>query len=214
MQYMDQNRSLTRSEKQEKAKQRDERDARIAEKNKRLGLLIFQISWIMIFVCLIVAYWQLGFSPNWRPTPEQAPSPWLPTLATGLLIASAWTGHRAWHNVEDTSPQNAASSQWLTYWQATLGLGAGFLVIMATQYIAVPASEEQLFGYIYRLMIGYHALHAVVIGAMMGYVWRWGRRGRYHAENVWAVEGTTKLWDFVVVAWLLFYVVLYVPFIF
>ena len=60
-------------------------------------------------------------------------------------------------------------------------------------------------------MTGFHVVHALAIMAVMLRVYRGGSRGEYSGGEhaAWAVEGAAKLWYFVVVAWLLFYVVLY-----
>ena len=63
---------------------------------------------------------------------------------------------------------------------------------------------------VFRVMTAYHALHALVIGYMMFNALKKGRAGAYTSLDNWDVEGAAKLWYFVVVAWILFYVVLYV----
>ncbi|MDQ7034608.1 MAG: hypothetical protein Q9P01_07180 [Anaerolineae bacterium] len=85
---------------------------------------------------------------------------------------------------------------------------------MMTQFFAVPTGAEdgEQFGLIYRVMIGYHAIHAIVIGVMMLRIGYLGRDGRFHQDNSWSVEGSAKLWYFVIGAWLMFYAVLYLPF--
>lgn len=211
MQYLDRQ-SLSREEKVKRKQEREQREAAMRLRNNQLGITIFQWSWIMVFICLVVVYWQMGFSPGWRPTPEQAPSPLLPTIATIGLIASAFFGNQALQQAKQTEPD--AQPQFLQSWLIALGLGTAFLVIMALQYLTVPVGDDgQQFGYVYRLLIGYHALHAVVIGVMMLQIWRLGRDGRYHGAHSWPIEATKRLWDFVVVAWLLFYAVLYMPFV-
>lgn len=205
MQYMDNYRPLTLEEREKREEEREERERELKLRNNRLAVTIFQLSWILVFVCLVMIYWQLGFSPNWRPDESQRPSIFLPTLATLALFVSVVLAHRGWRAVV----QNQVGA-FLWQWLAAIGLGVGFMLIMVTQFFSVPASTDgEQFGFVYRLLIGYHWLHALVIGYMMLQVWRLGRRGRYNAENNWAVEGARKLWDFVLVAWLLFYIVLY-----
>jgi heme/copper-type cytochrome/quinol oxidase subunit 3 len=104
-------------------------------------------------------------------------------------------------------------SRFFRDWLLAIGLGAIFLGIMVTQFFAVSVtSDAPQFGTIYRVMIGYHAIHAIVIGLMMLQIWHLGQDGRYHQDNSWSVEAATKLWYFVVGAWPLFYAVLYLPF--
>ena len=49
-------------DRQEKPKLGGNREADIRLKNNRLGMTIFQISWIMIFFAMIIVNWQLRFS--------------------------------------------------------------------------------------------------------------------------------------------------------
>jgi heme/copper-type cytochrome/quinol oxidase subunit 3 len=216
MQYVNRKKSLSKAEITQRDSEREQYEAQRRLRNNRLGIMIFQFSWIMVFVCLVIVYWQMGYQPGWRPTAEQAPHALLPTLATIALILSGWFAHRALKTVEATDPHYQTGQQppFFRDWLIAIGLGAFFLVVMMTQFFAVPggAAEGEQFGLIYRVMIGYHAVHAIVILLMMVQVWRFGADWRYHQANYWSVEAAAKLWYFVVVAWLLFYAVLYLPF--
>ena len=198
-------RTLTPEERNERERQRAERDAAIRLKNNRLGLSIFQGSWIMVFICLVVVNWQLGFSPGWRPEGADRPDLLLPSLATLALLVSTFFARQALKSVE-----GGQVASFLQQWRNAIGLGLAFFLIMLSQFFAmVPGGDGEQYVYMYRVMIGYHAIHALIIGYMMVQVWRYGQRGQYHAGNTWAVEGSAKLWYFVTVAWLMFYVVLY-----
>jgi hypothetical protein len=52
-------------------------------------------------------------------------------------------------------------------------------------------------------------VHALVIGGYMFNVYIHGRQGMYGQFDFWAVEAGAKLWYFVLVAWALFYIVIY-----
>ena len=216
MQYVNRKKPLSKAEIAVLELEREQYEAQRRLRNNRLGITIFQISWIMVFICLVIVYWQMGYQPGWRPSAEQAPHALLPTLATIALTGSAWFAHRALKTVEATDPQYRVAQQppFFRDWLLAIGLGAFFFVVMMTQFLAVPSGTElgEQFGLIYRVMIGYHAVHAIVILLMMVQVWRFGKDWRYHRENSWSVEAAAKLWYFVVVAWLLFYAVLYLPF--
>ncbi|MCS7070539.1 MAG: cytochrome c oxidase subunit 3, partial [Anaerolinea sp.] len=95
-----------------------------------------------------------------------------------------------------------------TYWQVTLLLGFLFLVVMIIQWLT--ANIDNQYGAIFRVMVGYHALHAIVIGLIMWRVLRTAQAGGYSPRDYFGVEGSARLWYFVVVAWVLFYIVLYV----
>lgn len=197
---------LTREEREEQRRKREERDAALRLKNNKLGITIFQGSWIMVFICLILVFWQMGFSPGWHPTPEQKPGLLLPTLATVLILVSAWCTRSALNMVKD---DNVAGFK--TQWLIAIVTGAAFFVIIVQQFFAVPGTgiETEQYGQLYRVMLAYHGAHAIAIGIMMIQVYRYSLLGNYHKGNNWSVEATVRLWYFVVVAWLMFYVVLY-----
>lgn len=178
------------------------RDELQALRNKRLGMFIFQLSWIMAFMSLVVVNWQLRFSPDWLPEGVERMSPWLPTAATAGLLLSVWLVRRALAAVR-AGDQPA----FLTQWQGTLGLGVLFVVVMLYEWFTVQTGTQ--YAQVFRLMTGFHMVHALVIGAYMTNVWVNGRQGMYGQFDFWAVEAGAKLWYFVVIAWMLFYVVIY-----
>jgi heme/copper-type cytochrome/quinol oxidase subunit 3 len=172
-------------------------------RNRRTGLAIFQISWIMTFVCLIVVnFWIRGNSATWPPE-GIAVEKLIPTLMTLTLIASSYFIRRGTKALQaDNLPAFA------TNWRNGLLLGGVFAVVMAVEFVAAPGSGQFLS--IYRLMIGFHHIHALIIGYYMIRVYQNAQHGAYTPTNFWPVEGGKSLWDFVTVAWVLFYVVLYI----
>jgi heme/copper-type cytochrome/quinol oxidase subunit 3 len=215
MQYVNRKKPLSSAEKIQRELEQEQYNEERRLKNNRLGISIFQGSWMLIFVCLIIVYWQLGYQDGWRPTAAQAPKVMLPTLATIALVLSGWFARRGLKTVEAVNPkQKTIHPVFARDWLIAIGLGAAFFVVMLTQFFAVAVGADvPQFGYIYRVLIGYHAIHALIIGFMMVQVWRFGQDGRYHQQNSWSVEAAAKLWYFVVGAWLLFYAVLYLPFV-
>ncbi|NWF71175.1 MAG: heme-copper oxidase subunit III [Chloroflexi bacterium] len=179
------------------------RQERLALKNRRTGMTIFQISWMMVFVCLIVVHWQIRANfAAWPPEGIARLGLGLPTLATGLLLASGWTVRGALRRVQRDQP-------FLGAWRATLALGAIFVAIMAWEWLNAPVASgaDRQYGMVFRVMTAFHAVHALVIGL---YMWRVDRRAiLYGSRDFWAVEAGAKLWYFVVAAWIMFYVVLY-----
>ena len=172
-------------------------------RNKRTGLAIFQISWILVFVCLVVVNWQLRWSqPSWPPPGVAMPPIALPSLGTLGLLASVWLVRRSVRFIK--ADDQAA---FLKNWRIALALGTVFVVIMIYEWFAIPYSG--IYSDVYRMMTGFHGVHALAIGAFMGMIDRGARDGHYGSGNFWPVEGTAGLWYFVVVAWMLFYVVLY-----
>lgn len=205
MQYMDNYRPLTLEEKKKKDRERAERDAEMRARNNRMGLAIFQGSWIMAFVCLAIVYLVMGAVPGWRPAEGHRPDALLPTIATLILLTSSWLARSGWRAVTRDDVQ-----KFLSQWMIAIVLSGVFVVIMMTQFFAISPTETDIqYVELYRLMIAYHAIHAVIIGYMMVQVWRYGRAGHYHSDNHWSVEAGLKLQYFVTAALLIFYAVLY-----
>ena len=193
---------------QEKAKFGLDRDAEMRLKNNRLGMTIFQASWIMVFFALIVVNWQLRFSyAQWPPAGVAPFDPLLPSVATLALLLSALLARQGWRGL-----RLGRLAVFVTSWRLTMVLGVAFMALILYEFAAVSeAALATQYGVTMRLMTGFHLAHALAILAVMLRVYRSGSRGRYSGDprDSWPVEGTVKLWYFVTVAWLLFYVVLY-----
>ncbi len=177
-------------------------------KNNRLGMTIFQISWIMVFLALIIVNWQLRFSyAEWPPAGVAPFDPLLPSVATLALLLSAVLVRRALSALRAHS-----TSGFLMHWRGALALGVAFMAIIVYEFASVSdAAMATQYGVTMRLMTGFHVLHALAILAIMVRVYRSGAAGRYSGDEhgSWAVEGSAKLWYFVTLAWIMFYVVLY-----
>jgi heme/copper-type cytochrome/quinol oxidase subunit 3 len=179
------------------------RQEKIALKNKRTGMTLFQISWILVFVCLVVVYAQMrsGFVV-WPPEGIQ-PVSIVPGLAASLaLFASAWLTWRGL-NAARAGEMHALVQQWTI----ALALGAAFIVIVGAQWAATPVDNP--YGTLFRVLVGYHLVHAVVIGAYMLSVLFSARAGELAQRDLWPAEAAAKLWYFVVIAWVLFFIPLY-----
>ena len=192
----------------EKTKFGLDRDAELRLKNNRLGMTIFQASWIMVFFALIVVNWQLRFSyAQWPPAGVAPFDPLLPSAATLALLLSALLARQGWQGL-----RLGKLSVFLMSWRLSMALGIVFMAIIAVEFAAVSeAAMATQYGVTMRLMTGFHLAHALAILAVMLRVYRNGGRGSYSGapHDSWPVEGAAKLWYFVTVAWLLFYVVLY-----
>lgn len=172
-------------------------------KNKRTGLAIFQISWIMVFVCLMVVHWWIrSQSPSWPPEGVSRLGVFVPTVMTLALIASSFTARRASRAVKTNDIET-----FLWNWRVTLALGILFVLVMAFEWITMPVSGQ--YSNLFRVLVGFHGVHALVIGAFVARVYHHGQAGAYSAANFWPVEAAAGLWYFVTIAWILFYVVLY-----
>lgn len=180
------------------------RDELQALRNKRTAVTVFQFSWILVFVCLIVVNLQLRSTQSaWPPVGVQPLDRVLPTIATVGLLASMWLARGGLKAIGRDS-----RASFLRQWGLAIGLGAAFVLVMAYEWVSVQFSGQ--YSTVFRLMTAYHAIHALVIGGLMVRAYVRARAGAYSARAHWDVEAAAKLWYFVAVAWLLFYLVLYV----
>ncbi len=177
-------------------------------KNNRLGMTIFQISWIMVFLALIIVNWQLRFSyAKWPPAGVAPFDPLLPSAATLALLLSSVLVRRGLGALRARSV-----SGFLMHWRGAMTLGIAFMAIIVYEFASVSdAAMATQYGVTMRLMTGFHVLHALAILVILAHVYRSGAAGAYSGDehDSWAVEGSAKLWYFVTLAWILFYVVLY-----
>ncbi len=177
------------------------REEALALKNRRTLVTLFQASWILVFVLLAAISLQI------RSTAESLPTlnivqVLVPALATAGILASGWA---VWDSLRAIRADDRV--RFLARWRVALALGAAFVVIMLAVLAANPYSG--VYSQIFRVMIGYHALHALVIGGWMVQVLRNAVHGAYASDDHWGVEAGVRLWAFVIAAWVLFYVVLY-----
>lgn len=188
---------------QQAVEQKLSRQEQLQLKNRRTGLMVFQISWIMAFICLIVVNFWIRASVTTWPPDGIVVEKIVPTLMTIVLIASSFFFRRGMRALKASDIPTFAAN-----WRYGLGLGVVFAVVMAVELVIAPGSGQFLS--IYRLMIAFHHIHALAIGYYLIRVYQNGQRGAYTATDFWPVEGGASLWDFVTVAWILFYIVLYI----
>jgi len=178
------------------------RQEALALRNKRTLVTVFQISWIMVFVCLVIVCLQIRSTIQDLPT--LTPVQFFPLLATAAILISGWTAHQGVQAV-----RTGERDTFLVQWRYTLVLGGAFLAVMMAIFFFNPYVGIPQYGAIFRVMIGYHAIHALVIGGWMLQVYRNAQAGAYTPRDYWGVEAAAKLWYFVIIAWILFYVVLF-----
>lgn len=178
-------------------------DEALVLKNNRLGMSIFQVTWIFAFLCMVVVNWQLRFSRNWKPEGTQEADFLIGLFATGTLCMSTFL---VWRSMKAIRQDNL--SVFLPQWLGAIGLALLFVAVMFFEWVTIAQPDTQ-YAQVFRLMTGFHMVHALVIGAYMMIVYFNARRGNYGADHHWAVEAGAKLWYFVLVAWFIFYIVIY-----
>jgi cytochrome c oxidase subunit 3 len=179
------------------------RQEALALKNRRTLVTVFQMSWILVFVSLVIV--NLQIRSTIQDLPALTPIQFIPPLlATAAILISGWTAHQGVKAIRANQRDT-----FLIQWRYTLVLGGAFLAVMIAIFIFNPYVGIPQYGAIFRVMIGYHAVHALVIGGWMIQVFRNAQAGAYSPRDYWGVEAAAKLWYFVIIAWILFYVVLF-----
>ncbi len=173
--------------------------------NGVLGMLIFILTEIMLFAGLISAFviWKAG-APTWPPAGqprlpfEETAVNTLALLASGVLLHVAYRTYRT---------DRARAERPLVL--AVL-LGAAFVLFQGMEWVALIREGLTLtsstLGSFFYLIIGIHALHAVV--ALGFLVQAWIRlRGGWLAQS--QLAAFCVLWYFVVGVWPILYGVVY-----
>jgi cytochrome c oxidase subunit III len=184
-----------------------------------LGMLLFIGSELMFFAGLFAAYFNARASaqPNWppeglehvlNPFPE-GPIPFLPVIATTILILSSGTMQWAVWRIRkgDRTGMNRALA-------ITLIMGIVFLGMQAFDYITLLSEDgfginSGVYGTLFYTMTGFHGAH--VFGGVLGIfiVLLRGVAGQFSAKHHIAVEAVSAYWHFVDVVWIFLFLTLY-----
>jgi cytochrome c oxidase subunit III len=184
-----------------------------------LGMLLFIGSEVMFFAGLFAAYFnaRAAAQPNWPPEGLQhvidpfpsAPIPFLPVIATTVLVLSSVTMQYALWRIRkgDRTGMNRALA-------LTLIMGIAFLGAQAIDYIALVDHEgfginSGIYGTLFFTMTGFHGAH--VFGGVVGIavILLRGLAGQFSARHHIAVEAVSAYWHFVDVVWIFLFLTLY-----
>ena len=174
-----------------------------------LGMLIFIVSEIALFLALIVAFELARSGQSEWPPPGQPRLPVGVTLVnTGVLLLSGYTMLRAWLDVK--TGWEYSFHRWLLF---TCILGTLFLLIQGyewTQLIGYGLSiKANLYGAAFYTIIGAHALHVLIAIQTVIYVWRRALKGAYSVQNHEGIALAGLFWGFVVLIWPILFVTVY-----
>ncbi len=142
--------------------------------------------------------------------PFQTIGPWpIPTINTGLLLASGVTLTIAHHALRD-----AHRGKTILWMFVTVALGALFMGLQAYEYMHAYRDlnlrlDSGVFGSTFFMLTGFHGFHVTVGAIMLSVVLARMIKGHFTPEHHFAFEGAAWYWHFVDVVWLLLYVVVY-----
>ena len=162
-----------------------------------LAMLIFVITELMFFAGFISAFTIMRGSAVIWPPPGQPRLPVAETaFNTGLLLASGlllYLGGRRYRARPDQARRAIL---------VAIGLGAGFVALQGREWVQLLAQgltmSSSALGSFFYLIVGMHALHAVVALGVLLYMWRRLGRGPVPRATLAAAE---IFWYFVVGVW-------------
>lgn len=177
-------------------------------RNNRLGLWLFCISEIFLFVALAVVRFALW--GNTRPELDQT----LGLATTSVLLISSYFMVRA-----ETAIAHGERGKFQNSLLITFVLGLFFLLgVVGLEWgvfgIEVGGHEalkptDGAYGAVFFGMTGLHALHVLSGLILILLVYFNSKRGGYSAEKHWGVEACAIYWHYVDVVWVFYYPLLY-----
>jgi cytochrome c oxidase subunit III len=179
----------------------------------RLGLWLFCISEIFLFLALLAARFYLWGGE--RPELSQG----LGFITTTVLLVSSFFVFRG-----ETAMEHDDRKKFLNSYLVAAVFGFIFFIgvvvlewnifglelnLFGIEWFGHLKPSDGVFGGVFFAMTGMHALH-VLSGIFLIYVvWNKGRRGEFSPEKHWGVEACAIYWHYVDVVWVFFYPALY-----
>lgn len=174
-----------------------------------LGMLVFIASEAVLFLTLIVTFAvvRAGY-PEWPPSDQPRLPVMMSFFNTLVLLGSGAAMYGAWRSMQ----RGLVPSSRRLLTMATL-LGILFLVVQGVEWIRLIdfglTVTQNIYGAVFYVMIGMHALHVFIAVLGLLYVSRRFNKGAYTRE---AHDGLTMggmFWGFVVLVWPLLFVFVY-----
>ena len=168
--------------------------------NNRIGLWLFIISDAFVFIGLLVTRFTL-----WDLTRPEL-SQLLGLVVTAVLLLSSYFMNRA-----ETGFKYGDMKRFHRGIRITIVLGIIFLIgVVGVEWqIAHIGPSDGVYGAVFYMMTGMHALHVLSGVVMLLIVYRNVRRGVVSPDRGFPVEAAAVYWHFVDVVWIFFYPALY-----
>ncbi len=174
-----------------------------------LGMLVFIASEAVLFLTLIVTFAvvRAGY-PEWPPSDQPRLPVMVSFLNTFVLLGSGAAMFGAWRSIRRG---HVPSSRRLLN-AATL-LGILFLVVQGVEWVRLIdfglAVSRNIYGAVFYVMVGMHALHVFIAVLGLLYVSRRFGKGAYTRETHDGLTMGGMFWGFVVLVWPLLFVFVY-----
>lgn len=174
-------------------------------KFNRLGMWLFLISEAFLFAGILVMRIVLLRDDDGsftRPELDQ----FIGLVITTILLISSWFVFMAETAIRHNDRKNFIRFLW-----GAIVMGWVFMVGLFIEWaiLAHFNASDHIEGGMFYFMTGVHGFHVLSGLVLLGGVLYNGIKGHYSAEAHWGVEATALYWHFVDVAWVFFYVALY-----
>ena len=174
----------------------------------KIAVLIFIIAEIMYFGGLIATFFVMRKSALEWPPEGQPRYPVMRTLLNTAFLLGSGIFILAF-----------AKSRNFLYLVLSLLGGVIFIVLQGVEWMRLVSfgltMTSSLYGSIFYLIVGSHALHALAgiiwLGVSTYLLWRRKRRFNFKAEKTPSLEGALIFWGFVVLIWPVIYISVYLP---
>jgi cytochrome c oxidase subunit 3/cytochrome o ubiquinol oxidase subunit 3 len=172
------------------------------------GVASFLLSEVAFFGTLIATYVSFLGKELSGPTPAVLSLP--VTIGTTIcLLSSSVTIHLA-----ERALRAGATTIFMAWWLATIGLGAAFLTGTGFEWHALITEHgltisRNVFGSAYYTLVGFHALHVTIGVIVLLIVLGLALRGHVSTGRPVAAEMTSWYWHFVDVVWIVVFTVVY-----
>ncbi len=170
------------------------------------GMVFLVTIEMMVFATFITAYLYLRFmAPEWPPAGAGVPDLFLPTLNTGVLLASSLAVFWGDKGIKKGDVMRL---------RLGIGLAASlailFLVLKVVEYSGVGYYwDSNAYGSVVWTIIGFHSLHVLSVLLKAMAVLGLSFRGYWTDQRHLGVTLNGLYWHFVVVIWIPVYIVLY-----
>jgi len=171
-------------------------------KNRRFGLQLWRLANGIVFVFFIFAnYLMRSVQATWPPEGIARADALIPTLFTIAMLVS-WLPTR----LTQASIRKDDHVALVRNIATVIGLGILFLIGVGLMWRQLTPGNA--YSSIYYAMLGFHAVHVLVGIVLFGVVW--SQHINYSKEGYWGIEAASVFWQFVVLMWIFFYLVLYI----
>lgn len=177
--------------------------------NKVFAMMVFVFTEVMFFTALISAFLVIrGDQTDWA-FPSHIPFPVQATIFNTFILLTSGVLLFVCERMTVAGRKDGLSLQMLG-WSALLGFC--FVVFQGVEWFQLLRYDfnmySNIFGALFYVIIGAHALHAFVGAAILAYYWWINRSG---IQSLSSLRALLYFWCFVVGVWPILYGLVYFP---